>query len=332
MIEIIGLDEAQEIFLELPVEARIFTVSPRYVEIDARRDLSLEPIFFLFREGTDFWLHSFLRGGVQGTPFSDLQSPYGYGGPLSNSSNREFIDRAWSSWEDWCRTHGILVEFVRFHPMLSNWKFYGGVVLEDRQTVFISLTSENLLAGYELRCRTAVRKAIKDGVEAQWIDFSQHVAVFADYYRTSMTAIGADPYYLFDDKYFDELAKLSNVRLLVCRKDDVWLSAGLFLQSELTMEYHLSATSSVGRKKGATNLLLHHAAETAKRLGCESLYLGGGTNRQKDNPLLFFKAGFSLARATYCIGYKVHLPDEYADLQRQYLESGQLSSRILFYR
>lgn len=332
MIEIIGPEEAQELFITLPEEVRLFTVSPYYAWIDAYRDSSLEPVFFVYREDKSFWLHSLHRGVVRGTSWSDLQSPYGYGGPLTNCSDREFICRAWGAWGNWCRNHNVLVEFVRFHPMLSNWKAYGGEIAEDRQTVFLPLISDDLLVGYESRCRTAVRKALKSGIEAKAIEFSQNATTFASFYRESMATIGADSYYLFDDSYFSALARLPGVHLFVCCKDGVWLSAGLFLESGSTMEYHLSATSTLGRKDGATNLLLHFAAEAAKHLECRTLYLGGGTNNLHDNPLLFFKAGFSAARATYCIGYKIHFPDEYADLKRQHLQAGNLSSRILFYR
>lgn len=333
MIELPSATEAQSLFESLPAEKQVFTLSPAYVAVDALREPDCRPLFFVWQEGADFWLHSLHRAKVPGQDFDDLQSAYGYGGPLSSSEDAGFLARAWAAYAGWCRDEGILVEFVRFHPLLENWRLYGGKLLDDRETVAIRLDDGDTLPGYEVRARTAVRKALKSGIEAVWLPAAENAAAFGNWYRAAMTTIGADESYFFRDDYFRALSALPGVRLLVCRSQDgEWLTAGLFLQQGKTLEYHLSGTSAKGRSFGATNLLLHAAAETGRSEGLTWLHLGGGTNSTPDNPLLFFKSGFSSRRFAFRIGYQVFQPDTYAAMKAARAARGEATGRILFYR
>lgn len=331
MIELPDQARAQALFAELPPRLRLFTLSPAYCAADSRRDPALTPRWFAWTEGENFWLHAAHHGQVPNSPWHDLQSPYGYGGPVANCEDSDFLARAWTAWEEWCRNEGILAEFVRFHPMADNGRLYGGTVRDDRQTVAIPLTQPPL-AGYSVRARTAVRKAIKAGIRARWLPAVEHAAEFGAFYRAGMAAIGADGSYLFGDDYFAALTGLPGAKLLVCEKDGAWLAAGLFLSNGQVMEYHLSATSPEGKSLSATNLLLHEAAETAHAAGHTWLYLGGGTDGRADNPLLFFKAGFSGQGFTFRIGWHIFEPAAYEVLKARWQANHAPSARVLFYR
>lgn len=332
MIRSVGVEEAQQLFDSLPSTHRIATLSPRYVTVDAQRDEALTPIFVVYREGDAFWLHGVHRAPVPGTPWQDLQSAYGYGGPLANCEDSDFAARAWAAYQDWCAKESILAEFVRFHPLCENWRYYGGESRDERATVVIPLAGPDPAAGYETRCRTAVRKARNAGIETEWLDPAACAERFAGFYREGMASIGADVFYFFDDAYFASLACMPGVSLLACHLKGDWLSAGLFLRCGDTAEYHLSATTPAGRRLGATNLLIDAAAEQACAEGASRLYLGGGTDAAEDNPLFFFKRSFSALRAPYRIGHALHRPADYVALREAYRRRGVVSSRILFYR
>lgn len=332
MIEALGLDEAQSLFVRLPAQNQLFTLSPNYVAADAIRDNGLKPLFLAYREGDIFWMHSVHRGLVAGTAWFDLQSSYGYGGPVTNSDDSAFLDRAWISYCRWCQTHDILAEFMRFHPLIGNWRYYGGSIMDDRMTVAIPLQQDDLMASYKTRVRTAVRKAQAAGVEAVWQPASAIYDIFPAIYREGMAEIGVDSFYLFGDDYFHALAANPDVFLLACVWQDTWLSGGLFLRGGAVMEYHLSATTEKGRGMGATNLLLHTAALRAREQGLDWLFLGGGTDSREDNPLLFFKRGFSAQCFPYRIGYMIHQPEVYERLKTSHQQQLGTASRILFYR
>ena len=332
MFVTVGIEEAEALFEQLQPAQRLFSLSPGYAAVDAVRDSSLQQICMVYREGEVFWLHCAHRGSVLNTEFRDLQSPYGYGGPLASTNDTAFLARAWAAYSEWCKRAGIVAEFVRFHPLARNWHFYGGEVRDNRDTVAVPLRADRSpLAGYQTRCRTAVRKATSAGVIPVWLDLAANISRFGDFYRTGMAFIGAEAFYSFSDDYFTALAALNGVRLLACCRDGEWLSAGIFLSGADCLEYHLSAASQCGRELGATNLLVHAAAERAREDGLTWLYLGGGTDSRNDNSLLFFKAGFSNSRSPFRIGFAIHDSETYARL-KQYTSGRAASSNILFYR
>jgi hypothetical protein len=316
----------------LPAQRRIATLSPAYVLADARRDASLEPVFFGYREGDAFWLHGVQRAAIPAIGGVDQQSPYGYGGPAANTSDAPFLERAWECYRAACREEGVLAEFVRLHPMAIDDWMYGGVVREDRQTVTIDLRVTDLRASFTGRCRTSLRKAQASGVTAAVASRELITGRFSDFYREAMQAIGATDFYLFGDEFFRGLQGWDKAELLVCQREGRWLSAGLFLTDGELMEYHLSATNDEGRKLGATNVLLDAAAQLARSRGCSHLYLGGGTSAAPDNALLKFKGSFSAQRRPFRIGFTAFQEDRYNELRTQYASAGKAVNRFLFYR
>lgn len=317
-----------EWFNNLPLDRQIATLSPEYIVADAARDRSLQPVFALYVDSRGFWLHGAhwatipMRAGRY-----DIQSPYGYGGPVTDCDDAAFLADAWTCYQRWCREKGAVVEFVRLHP-LATWQHYLGVVVPDRQTVVVDLAGVGLRERYETRCRTAVRKAEKAGLVVREYPVNAIASIFPEFYREGMTRIGASSFYCFHDEYFQCLAALKNVHLFVCELDGVWMSAGLFLSGGSCFEYHLSATTIEGRALSATNLLIDAAATVAQQAGKKWLYLGGGTDSSDSNPLLRFKEGFSSIRRLYNYGYAIHDKAYYHSLQAEYPES----NRVLFYR
>jgi hypothetical protein len=331
VIHPLSLDEARGWFSGLPPARRIATLSPDYVVADATRDVGLEALLLGYREGEFCWYHGVHRGRVPRTASWDFQSPYGYGGPVSNTDDPEFLVRAWVHYSAWCRENGILAEFVRLHPMAAGSQCYGGEIRNDRQTVVVVL-EENARDKYEVRCRTAVRKAEKSGVSFHEAPPSEITGFFPAFYRQGMTDIGAAPFYHFNDAYFAALARIPGCHLMTCQMDSQIVSAGLFFSGDRLLEYHLSATTSAGRKVSATNLLIDGAIRWGVAHGLHDLYLGGGSDGREGNPLFFFKAGFSSQRKLFQIGYTIHQPEAYAHLRESYCATGGASQRVLFYR
>lgn len=328
MISEISLATAREWFGKLPEDRQVATLSPAYVCADANRCEGAQPLFVLYVDQRGFWMHGMHWNSIPGCEDRfDIQSPYGYGGPVSNCDDAVFRNDAWRHYKLWCRERAAVVEFVRLHP-LAAWQYYPGFIVPDRHTVVIDLDKEHLRERYEVRCRTAVKKAERSGLVVREYPADSIAHEFAVFYRDGMVRIGAQPYYLFSDEYFRALAAMDGVHLLVCELDSIWMSAGLFMSGGDSFEYHLSATTVEGRLASATNLLIDRAAKFAKLTGHRCLYLGGGTDASPDNPLLRFKAGFSPLRRMYSYGFAVHDEAFYQELRAYYPDS----NRVLFYR
>lgn len=330
----IGYKEAVEVFNNFADILKAPTLHPSYIMADATRDKNLKPVFFVYNEGPAVYYHGFHMSAIEGTNLNDIQSPYGYGGPISTSDDIKFLSRAWDTYQSWCTQNNVLVEFLRFHPLLKNWRFFNGEVFDDREIVWLELSHEDLLASYSVRVRTAVRKADKNGLVVDWSSGSaDNIKIFMNLYKTTMKELKADQFYLFPEDYYLKIFNWNQACLALCKFNEEIVAGAIFLAGPHIMEYHLSAANWTGKKLNATNLLIHEAALYGKQIGNRVLYLGGGTDNSPDNPLLFFKAGFSKLRASFKIGKKIHKPEAYSQMNRDWEQMhGVESNRILFYR
>ena len=319
-------------YMTLPATKRLPSCHPLYIIADACRDKSLEPYFFTYERNGNKYYHGFHISPIIGTKYYDIQSPYGYSGPISTTNSKDFLDDAWREYCHWCKEKNIVAEFIRFHPLLENQKIYGGIIQENRETIWIDLQKQDLLASYSGRMRTTIRKAMKNGLVVEWWGKQEFINIFPDLYQKLMQELQADSFYLFPKQYFDMLLDMPGIQLAVCKYGSEIVGSAIFLVDEQGMEYHLSATNGVGKIMSATSLLLHAAALLGKEKGCRFLHLGGGTDCTAENRLLYFKTGFSKNQGHFHIGYYIHQPDVYEQLKQEWIKVHGESSRILFYR
>jgi hypothetical protein len=307
-----------------------------YLEADALRDPALEPIWVAVHDGPSLWIHGLHRRCIEGCAgLFDASAPYGYGGPLCRPADADFLPRAWRAYAGWMSEQGVVVEYVRFHPLLSNERWYGGRVNANRPVVWVDLGDADFARHYAPRLRSTLNKAARLGLRYEEQALATAVPAFGAYYRRAMREMGADPFFDFSDDYFARLAQHPGARLGVCRGSggDVWLAACLMLDGAGMTEYHLAATCAEGRRAGASSHALHQAALAARGRGLRVLYLGGGSDTRPDNPLLFFKASFSPLRATYHTGFQVFDPERYDALKRHFAPAWAAHpERPIFYR
>ena len=288
-------------------------------------------MYFVHQEDRELFYHAFLCTRITGSIFFDIESPYGYGGPLATTKDSDFLRRAWSSYNKWCENRGVLAEFIRFHPLAKNWAHYPGAVWLNRETVWIDLDNP-IGSGYEQRVRTAVKKAAQQ-VTIEIGETPSALPEFRRLYDSLMREIGASSFYFFPESYFEAFKGWEDTFLAVARAQDEIVAASLFMIGGNFIEYHLSAANPTGKRLSASNLLLHEVSEFARRRGLKKFHLGGGTDRSSDNRLLFFKAGFSPLRGQFHVGGRVINQIEYDVMKSLWIERhGAAADRILFYR
>jgi hypothetical protein len=247
-------------------------------------------------------LHAFLIRPLPGGA-CDLTTPYGYGGPQGAGPGwREAFRAA-------CAEHGVVSEFVRFHPLRGNQSNAGADVtlrhVQDTSTVDVAQDDDALLGQMASAGRTAVRKALKAGVDPQP---TRDLGRFRDMYLETMRRVGADESYLFPAAFFERLDGMGDGVLML----DAGCAAGLFLAGGGAMHYFLSASTDEGRALSATNAVLFAAMRHAREAALETLHLGGGL--ADGDSLQRFKRSMGAGRAPFYVGTAVHDPAAYADL------------------
>lgn len=314
------------------------TLHPLYLETDVLRVSALQTAYLAYEAQGEYWLHSLHLSNIPGTRWLDASSPYGYGGPLSTCDDPCFLQAAWNAYVQWMGDSRVVVEYVRFHPLLANERYYGGEVRDNRSVVWIDLSEKDDFAeGYASRLQGVLKKAARGPLIYREVSLAPNAAAFGRYYRAAMQEIGADAFYFFDDTYFHRLARTGLATLGICTKQNghlgEWLAACLLLDGCGLREYHLAATNAEGRCWGAPSFAVDQAARVAQRRGASAFFLGGGTDRSPDNALLFFKSAFSSNRLVYRTGYTVFDEGAYGELKQCFLDAWLMHpERPIFYR
>ena len=143
---------------------------------------------------------------------------------------------------------------------------------------------------------TGHREGARQGYVARVDPGFDRFGEFKRIYRATMARRSAAAFYLFDDAYFDRLrdALGDRLHLVVVEKNEVVAAAGLFVETDGIVQYHLGAPTR-SPSRGAVEA----ADPRGLLLGGEArqphVHLGGGVGGAADS-LLYFKARVSPLR------------------------------------
>ena len=275
--------------------------------------------------GDDLLFHPFLlrvidRVGDTPAPrgLRDIETVYGYAGPLATSGENAFLEVAWAGYGDWCRAGGVVCEFMRFNPWLENHRIAPPAthVWRDRQTVAIDLGAgkQGLWRDYASVHRNSLRKALKSGIVCRREASGDGMRDFVAIYRQAMCHVGAEPCYAFDDRYFRALIDGGRCDLFMVYRGAEPIAGALFLVYGSMMHYHLAGSKPAYRELAPNNLLIHEAACRGIALRCRWLHLGGGRTPVPEDSLFRFKARFSPHRRDLHLGKRIVDAQAYSDL------------------
>ena len=282
-----------------------------------------------YTENTKHWVYPFILRSLPeqyGISGYDIENAYGYGGPLSDSNESGFVDRARQSFENWCGEKNVIAEFCAFHPLIQNqlWMTGGMSTFEDRKTVALSLDKvDKLSALYSRDGAYMVRRAQRGEVKVQELPLEGNFDRFVSMYREAMAGLGATDFYYFNARYFSKLRKLieANGWLTVAEVNGEWAAASLFMHGSEYLHYHLSANNFSIKAPGATNLILDSAARRGAELGLKSLHFGGGRTPAPKDSLFKFKRSMGDRECSFIIGKMVHNEPIYQDIVGQWVET-----------
>jgi hypothetical protein len=328
----LALHEATEVFQTLPAQWQLASLHPRMVQVDAEKDPLLCPVHWCFQVDDYCFIHSFQLANNPGLAVRDIQSAYGYGGPLSNTSAPEFLKAAQIAFVGWARENNVIAEFLRFHPLVPHANWYSGEVVSNRETVHIDLT-KGLFEQYQARRRTDVRRFMESNVKVDRVPPQTMRDVFPELYKQNMDQIVASKDYYFSDRYFDALFRFGGTECWLAYSDNEVVAGAVILVSAQAKvaEYFLGAKTPGSDRHRAMIGLLHLAALHYQSLSFRYFYLGGGRSANPTDSLLFFKKGFSSLTGEYQIGTRVFDPISYARLKAALPKKAE-TGRILFYK
>lgn len=279
---------------------------------------------FVFEKDSDILFYPYLKRPIERVAnervvpsLYDIETVYGYTGPLASTDDRSFVDQGWEEFSSYCRASGIVAEFTRFNPFRKNWTIASNrmSVTLDRQTVVMDLPlgEDALWTGYSASQRNMIRKATRRGLMATRLPLPDGLETFLPLYEATMRRLDAANIHFHPPGYYERLVKSLGdaVACIGVFDGQNAVAAGLFFLDPSIIHYHLSGSDYEAQAFGPNNLLLHSAALEGIRSGRRWLHLGGGRSNAPDDSLLLFKQSFSKRRLDFMIGRAVHDQNNY---------------------
>lgn len=254
----------------------------------------------------------------------DITSPYGFGGPLGTIGNFQ------SFWQDFCKEHNVVAEFIRFNPLLNNHVDLDCEKHHVKDVVWFDLMLDQ--DALEANLHAQKRRYLKKQTFTFSDDF-KYLDDFIRLYEDSMTEKQADEFYHFPRELFTHL-KVETCWVHSAIHEGEVISAALFLYDGQTVQYFLGANNETGKTLKSSAWLLWQTALKAKASGHKRYMLGGGM--QRDDSLFRFKQQLSCLTLPYWIGRQIHNPTYYQQIidiaQSKYPGWYTETAPLFFYR
>ena len=251
-------------FERLRIEHDIF-YDPEYLNLFL--DENSKAILFIVEENNKYWINCFIKKKIFNYKsldkkiFYDLESPYGYCGPLSNTDEEKYLKKFQDTYFNWCISSNVLVEFVRFHPLLNNHLFFKNLdkVISERINRYTVLTEfNNDINFFNPKVRNKIRKTTKLDLtvddELNEINFNN----FKINYLNFLKEINADEFYKFNDVFFKKLYLLIQKKgfQLTIKNKDNFLGSSIFIGNKNYLNYYLTVITNKKLFPGINNLIL----------------------------------------------------------------------------
>jgi hypothetical protein len=296
---LLGIDDSKWVAI-LDEAPHDFYHLPGYVDLCAREDRGEARALVVEDSGATLLLPLILRSLPEGDRL-DASSPYGYPGPIWAGNDDQAVRRSLlAAGLEALRDTGLVSLFVRLHPLLNPDPPHDiGAVVRHGDTISIDLSTstEALWAETRANHRRQINRALRDGYSARMDETLGQLDTFVDLYRQTMTRRQAARGYFFDNAYFAALPAALGPRLhlAVVEKDGAIAAAGLFVETNGIVQYHLSGTDGAHTDSQPLKLMIHFVRSWARERGAATLHLGGGLGSVNDS-LFQFKLGFSPRR------------------------------------
>lgn len=277
----------------------------------------------LVNEGTIVALPLIIRS-IPNTQLFDCTSAYGYCGPISNLQSKDIpvahLEHFRRELIEFFKKSNIVSAFTRLHPLIYSEDFFtdfGSIrYLNKTIAIDLSLSPEDQRKQYRKSNKSELNQLRRKGFYVVEAQTEHEIDAFIAIYNETMLRVNASSMYFFNREYFYRFLTSTDFKskLLLAKFEDTIVAGAIFTITKGIMQYHLAGTASEYIKVTPMKLVIDEARLLGNELNLKYLHLGGGVGGSDDDPLFYFKAGFS----GYFCQYKVwqYIVDErkYNDL------------------
>jgi len=283
-------------------------------------DQSGEALLLYYRSSNASFAFPVILREIEGTPYKDITSVYGYAGPLSRNLifSEEDILLFQNELKKFFDQNNIIVAFSRLHPFFKNQHLLFrnlGEVVDANITVSIDLTLPEIeqRSQYSHSVRNDINRLEKGKIQMKKAETRKEIDAFIDIYRENMKRVNASDRYFFSDQYFYDFLESIKSTLLLAYIDNVLVSGSLFTTCNGILQSHLSATKDKYLDQSPLKYVWDRIRILGTKEKMKAFHLGGGYGGQNDT-LYEFKSQFSKQQFMFKIWKYIHNQDIYNSL------------------
>ncbi|MDC0856125.1 GNAT family N-acetyltransferase [Candidatus Pelagibacter sp.] len=305
---------------------------------------------FVYEKKNNYFLFPYLinslktYGFMDHSKYYDIQTPYGYGGFITNTNSEEFIIESLDNFNSFAKKNNIIASFIRFNPFISANTNNSPILktLFNREILYVDLKlglKTIYKKVYSSNQRNMIRKARKHFIITHSTN-KENYKNFIKLYIQNMKRINAKKFYFFDKTFFNELFKNLKDNLVIFTASKKTnpnkpVSAILVLFDNNYSYYFLAGKSEKKDDNSSTNILIHKALIFLKNKKIDIFNLGGGNSIKNDDPLFKFKKSISKSSIPFYIGTMIHnqkIYNEVSDIWSKKYPNLKISQKFLKYQ
>ncbi|MBB3188821.1 GNAT family N-acetyltransferase [Halomonas cerina] len=301
-----------------------------YHEI-SRRNGEGQPLLFLYKNAACIiaWPLILRTFQAEGQEWKDVTSAYGYPGPLVKGEITASDKRQWARCVvRWCQEHQVVSIFSRLNPLIDHNAVLEGLGEVKTMGTTIPIDLRMPLDIQREKFRSSLKRGInkleKMGGVCEEVDPLSNLDEFLTIYEETMRLRHANEYFFFSRDYYESLFSASDfdARMYGVYLEGRMVCAGIFVYTGNIVQYHLGGTLPDFYHCAPSKLLHDKVRIYATERGAEWFMLGGGVGGD-DDPLLYFKSGFSRLKMPYRVANIIVNPVAYEWLEDRAVASAR---------
>lgn len=323
-----NIKEWENVYKSLPEKYQQISFSPGYHKLFEINGDGKAELFYHESDGSVFYYPylitetSKIGNVILDEPVYDIKSVFGYTGPLFVNEDDDFVKSSYVLFQKYCVEKNFICELIRFNPVLENHLNLSGLKCFEfigvKKYILLDLkVHEDFRENYKPKFKKEIRRyndiseRIKNTVDKESIE------KFKNLYQKQMLEKNADSYYLFSEKYFDNLLSLlKNYGCMNYVEDDGEMKAAVVFvfDKHTAYYYHSCRDTSDNNSNWYNKILLDYTFREFQNKGFRYCMIGGGVTNSNDDSLLSFKRNISPLERTFIIGKRVMLKEKYDEI------------------
>jgi hypothetical protein len=280
----------------------------------------------IISDNDNIFMNSFSRNKINKTEYFDIEPYLGYSGPVVNTNDKNFIEKAVELYSDFCKKEEIIAELIRFNPVLENHKLFENLLIKispSKELVIVNCHKD--IVGQLSEFNRLGKRYIKDIKDETQIYFfeQKNLDQFKNNYYRSLDRVNAGKVWYLNDEFFSRAGKSKRFILVEVHYKGVTKIASIIIPSRLAF-YHFITSIDEPRIRGLNDYLILSLSLYTANHGSKYLILGGGNTDKTDDTLLLYKKNFNKNPVILHLGNLIFSDEVFNDFCSQAIQNNPL--------